>query len=406
MELEQILQYIFWFCVIIVLYSYLGYGLIVWVIIQTRMPRKKITPDTSYKLPSVAILIAAYNEEDCIADKISNTLALDYPPEKFSIHIVTDGSTDNTTSISRSYSQVTTYHQDKREGKVAAMQRIVQMVDAEILLFTDANCHLQSDALKLVIPYFYDPKIGGVSGEKKVTGNQEQVEATEGIYWKYESWLKCLDAKLNTIVGAAGELLAVRSNLFRMLPEDTILDDFMQSMLICAKGFKIAYEPRAAAIEPPSLSLMDEMERKTRIAAGAFQSMERLNKVKGIWTQPLLAFQYISHRVTRWTIAPLALPLILISNAVLLFTGSGTLYIIAFACQLLFYLTAFGGYLYYIITGSTPGIMKIPLYFVMMNLAVFKGFFRYKNNVQTMLWKKAPRNNNISGKIFPTNRVP
>lgn len=411
MGLHQIVLFFFWTCMIVLLYSYIGYGILVWSMVQAKYFLYSRKENDNHllshsSLPSIAVIIAAFNEEECIEEKINNTLALVYPKDMLSVHIVTDGSSDNTTSICRGFTNINSYHQDKREGKVAAIQRILPGIDADILLFTDANCRLEENALELIVPYFKDQRIGGVSGEKKVAGSSVKAEATEGLYWKYESWLKYLDARLNTVVGAAGELLVLRKTLYHYLPEDTILDDFMQSMLVCAKGYRIAYEPGAAAIEPPSLSLADEMERKTRIAAGAFQSMQRLKKIKEIWKQPLLAFQYISHRILRWTVAPLSLPVLFILNLILCFLTSSSLYLAVFIMQCCFYGAALAGYMYYNKARRSPGLLRIPLYFAMMNIAIYKGYFRYKKNGQTMLWKKAPRNSSISGNWLPHKKVP
>ena len=212
--------------------------------------------------------------------------------------------------------------------------------------------------------------------------------AGEGIYWKYESFLKKLDSEFHTAVGAAGELVAFRTDLYEALPEDTILDDFMQSMLIASKGYKIVYEPEAYALEKGSASIKEEMKRKIRISAGGWQSIQRLwNKIRPS-TDFKLYFQYISHRVLRWTITPFLLLLIFVLNLVL--WREHLIYSIFMVGQILFYL---GAALGYILENKKIRLklLFIPFYFCMMNYAVLLGLIRFLTKRQQGVWEKAVR---------------
>src|SRR5690554_4501796 len=195
----------------------------------------------------------------------------------------------------------------------------MKFIETPIVVFSDANTSLNRQAIRNIVRHFEDPKVGCVSGEKRVMVEEKDSasSAGEGIYWKYESFLKRLDSEFHSAVGAAGELVAFRTDLYEVLPEDTILDDFMQSMLIASKGYKIVYEPDAYAMETGSASIKEEMKRKIRISAGGWQSIQRLwNKITPA-KEFTLYFQYISHRVLRWTVTPFLLILVFLLNILL-----------------------------------------------------------------------------------------
>jgi cellulose synthase/poly-beta-1,6-N-acetylglucosamine synthase-like glycosyltransferase len=307
---------------------------------------------------------------------------------------VTDGSTDDTAAIAGAFPGLLHFHSNERRGKVAAINRVVaQLKDAEILVFSDANTMLNPDALKFIVSHYRDPKVGGVSGEKKVQAVEGHEVGEEGIYWKYESALKKLDSELYSIVGAAGELFSVRRALYEPIPEDTLLDDFVISMQICARDYIIRYEPRAYATERPSQSIADERQRKIRISAGAFQTMHRLGYMANPFRYGILGFQFLSRRVMRWVFCPLALPMIFIINIILVLGDAppAWLYKMTLLLQVLLYGMALIGRF---TVGRSRGISKmfsLAYYFVFMNLSVWEGFFRYVKGTQSALWHKARR---------------
>jgi len=258
------------------------------------------------------------------------------------------------------------------------------------VVFSDANTMLNRQAIQNIVRHFEDEKVGCVSGEKRVKVEEKDSasSAGEGIYWKYESLLKRLDSEWHTAVGAAGELVAFRTDLYEVLPEDTILDDFMQSMLIAAKGYKIVYEPEAYAVETGSASIKEEMKRKIRISAGGWQSIQRLwNKITPA-KDPSLYFQYISHRVLRWTVTPFLLILLFLLNIFL--WEVHWIYQALMIGQLVFYLAAVAGYLLEN-RSIRLKLFFVPFYFCMMNYAVILGLIRFLNNSQQGMWEKAAR---------------
>lgn len=343
-------------------------------------------------LPTCTLLIAAYNEENFISEKIRNTLALEYPDGKLELIFITDGSTDRTPDILKEYPQIKLLHQKERKGKVAAMHRALAYVKTEIIIFTDANTELNKDALCKIARHYADESVGAVAGEKRIKVNElaDASTAGEGFYWQYESILKKWDSELYSTIGAAGELFSVRSYLYEAVENDTILDDFMISMLIAVKSYRIIYEPEAYAFETASENITEELKRKIRIAAGGIQSILRLKELLNIFRFGTLSFQYISHRVLRWTISPFLLVLVLIFNILIPIYNDNPIYSLLLLGQVIFYLLALFGLIFeqkYI----RIKLFFIPYYFCVMNYAVMAGIKRYWGRRQSALWEKAKR---------------
>ena len=243
-----------------------------------------------------------------------NTLELDYPKDNLKIYFVTDGSTDGTNDILKSYPGINVLFTPERKGKVAAINHAMEYVSTPFVIFCDANTFLNKACVKEIVKHYSYESTGAVAGEKKVIDSSEKNSAAgsgEGIYWKYESILKKLDASFYTVVGAAGELFSMRTNLYEPVDTDILLDDFMISMNICKKGYRVMYEPAAFAMEAPSISIREEQKRKIRISAGGFQSIYLLKDLLNIFKYGKLSFQYISHRVLRWAVCPFLLPVII-----------------------------------------------------------------------------------------------
>lgn len=321
---------------------------------------------------------------------------MEYPTEKLHLIWVTDGSDDGTPEyIKEKYPNIELYHKPERNGKIAAMNRGSHFVKTPIVIFSDANTMLGLESVRRIVNMFADPKVGCVSGEKRIYSKESDnaAGAGEGIYWKYESTLKRWDAELYSVVGAAGELFAVRTELFEEVEKDTLLDDFIVSLRIAMQGLKIQYDPEAYAIEDSSANVKEELKRKIRIAAGGIQSVIRLRALLNPFKYGVLSFQYISHRVLRWTLAPLSLLLILIFN-VLLSSNEGFDYAqpftIILGLQIVFYLMAMLGW-FLENRNIKVKILYIPYYFFIMNYAVYRGFFRYMKGQQSVNWERAKR---------------
>lgn len=387
------LEIIFWSLLALVFYTYVGYGIISYMLVSIKRVLTRGSGKSHFtwtQLPKVTLIVAAYNEEACIEDKIQNSFLLDYPKDSIDFLFITDGSDDRTMEIISRYPGIRLLHQKKRQGKVAAVNRAMRYVKSPIVVFTDANTIINKDAIKRIVHHYQDPVVGAVAGEKKILmeSADNASSAGEGIYWKYESLLKKWDSEINSVVGAAGELFSIRTSCFENIKEDTIIEDFFLTLRIAQKGYKVVYEPGAYAMERSSLSVKEELKRKIRISAGGIQAIVRLSGLLNIFKYGILSFQYISHRVLRWTLSPVALLLIFIINFILI--DIGHVYGLLFIGQIIFYILAFTGYLFenYKIRIR---MFFVPYYFVIMNYSVFAGFFRYIGGKQSALWIRAER---------------
>lgn len=381
---------LFWASFALLFYSFIGYGMVLYLLVKVKKRFVK-TPafDTSFE-PEVTLVIPCYNEAGVLDEKVQNCLQLDYPQQKLKLLFITDGSTDNSVEVLKKYTLVSVLHSSRRGGKTAAENRAIQHVETPVVIFSDANTLLNKDAVRNIVRHFKDEKVGCVSGEKRIlTGDKDVASAAgEGLYWKYESVLKKLDSQLYSAVGAAGELVAFRTNLFEAMPEDTILDDFIQSMYIAAKGYKIVYEPGAYAVETAAASVKEELKRKIRICAGGWQSIQRLNKRLTPTKLPLLYFQYFSHRVLRWTVNPFLMLIILFTNLAL--AVNDNFFLLVLVLQVLFYSFSFAGFLLEKRQLKVK-VFFLPYYFCIMNYSVVMGMIRYLKGSQSAVWEKNTR---------------
>jgi len=375
LELINFVECIFWVAAGVILYTFLGYALLVGLLsrwMHNPVERRPITP-------RVSLIVAAYNEAAVIARKLENSLGLDYPAEKLEVVVVSDGSDDDTVDIVAGYADrdVLLYHRPQREGKGAAINRVASLVSGEILVFSDANTMIDRGALRALVRGFADPEVGAVSGEKQVRGGGE------GLYWRYESFLKRCDSALTSVMGAAGEFFAVRRGLFRPTEEDVILEDFVLSLRLVEDGWRVAYESAAITREDSSPTLGGDWQRRTRNAAGGFQAIVRL---RGLLhpSHGCVAWQYLSHRVMRWAVTPFLLPVAYVSNGVLV---RDPFYRALFVIQSLFYAGALLGYVLSQLRVSS-GPLHAVFYFCFGNAAAVAGFWRYFTGRQPVTWTK------------------
>lgn len=390
-------EILFWTFLGVVFYTYLGYGILLFVLVWFKelfILKPKTGFHEELELPEISLLIPAYNEESVVHSKMGNTLNLKYPGDKLKIIWITDGSTDLTNEIlAGNYPQAELFFEPKRGGKTAAINRAMKHINTPIVVFTDANTMLNSDALVEIARAFENSNVGCVAGEKRVKSKESDGAASsgEGIYWKYESYLKMLDSRLNTTVGAAGELFAIRTSLYEEMENDTLLDDFILSMKIVLKGYKIEYCKNAYAIESGSANIYEERKRKVRISAGGVQSIIRLKQLFNFVKYPLLSFQYISHRVLRWSLSPICLFLLLPINIALVIMTWDTFYCVLLSFQIIIYASALVGK-NYSDRQIKHKIFYVPYYFLFMNYNVILGFSYYlRKSKGDGTWEKAKR---------------
>ncbi|MCR5819075.1 MAG: glycosyltransferase family 2 protein [Prevotella sp.] len=392
------LKIAFWACLVLVFYTYLGYGILLFLLLKLKQlfckkEQKAVLPADESQFPDVTLMICAFNEEEIIKEKMENIRQLDYPKDKLCVMWVTDGSSDHSNELLSEYGdEITLVFSPERRGKAAAMQHGLQVNKSEYVVFTDANTMLNPGSIKEIVRLFMREDVGCVSGEKRVAARHEGQAAAEGegIYWKYESTLKRWDSALYSAMGAAGELFAVRMSVYEAAPSNALLDDFMISMLILKKGYKIAYTSDAYAMEYGSANMEEESKRKRRIAAGGLQSIWWLRSLMNPFKYPITSFLFVSHRVLRWSITPFALLALIPLNVALVMMKGGTVYTIIWILQILFYLSAFMGYLM-ASRGKKNKLLYVPYYFLFMNINVFRGISYLRSHKSSGAWEKAKR---------------
>ena len=391
------MEILFWILLFLVFYTYIGYGMVLYMLLKVKQLfcRKKaqpVLPKNPEAYPEVTLMICAYNEEDIIKEKMENIRLLNYPKDKLCVMWVTDGSNDHSNELLAQYDDITLITSTERKGKAAAMQHGLEVNKAPFVIFTDANTMLNTEAITEIMTLFLHEDVGCVSGEKRVAARHEgQVAAEgEGMYWKYESTLKQWDSDLYSAMGAAGELFAVRMSCYKPAPSNALLDDFMISMLILRNGHKIAYTSKAYAMEFGSASMHEESKRKRRIAAGGLQSVWWLRDMMNPFRSPIVAFQFVSHRVLRWSITPFALLALIPLNIILVVQNAGWIYTLIGILQIIFYVAALSGYVLEL-TGRKNKLLYIPYYFMFMNLNVFQGMSYLRTHKSSGTWEKARR---------------
>ncbi|WP_321343333.1 glycosyltransferase family 2 protein [uncultured Draconibacterium sp.] len=394
----MILSILFWLFLFILVYTYVGYALVLWFFVGLKKLFKKnelFAANGDFE-PEVCLFVTAFNEKDYIDKKVENAFSLDYPKEKIQYVWVTDGSDDGSPELLKKVEELEVYHQPERRGKMHAMNRGMKFVKSPIVIFSDSNTILGKQSIREIVNCFSNPVVGCVAGEKRIVQKDEEAAAGagEGLYWKMESWIKRKDWELNSAVGAVGELFAVRTELFEDVETDTLLDDFIISLRIAQRGYKIAYAPNAYAEETASLNVKEELKRKVRIAAGGIQTIVRLKGLLNPFKSGILSWQYFSHKVLRWAFAPPALFLLFIINLLLVVNtnnwSTSNFYALVLYLQVLCYTTAAFGW-YFENKKVRMKALFVPYYFVMINYASILGIIRYVKGRQSVNWEKSKR---------------
>lgn len=392
----MILETIFCLLLAIILYTYAGYTIILLIIrfLTGKRVKKPGSPEEDFNLPDISLIVPAYNEIAVIDRKIENINSLDYPADKIKVIWLTDGSDDGSTACLKKMTNHTVLHQNERLGKSLAINKAMKIVNTALVIMTDANTLLNKESVSLMVSEFTDPKTGCVSGEKRIlpVDTGQAVCAGEGMYWKYESFIKKLESDLYTTVGSAGELLGLRSNLFRDIPGDIINDDLYISVKVIKQGYRISYCPGAYALEEPSLNIKEEKKRKIRIASGGLQILTRNTDLLNIFKFGFYSFQYFSHKVLRWTIVPVVFFAIPVINTLIVLQNSFgyDFYSATLLIQLLFILIALLGS----VTNNLNIRLKIiflPWYLSIMNFSNLAGIYRFLKGISYTKWEKSDR---------------
>jgi cellulose synthase/poly-beta-1,6-N-acetylglucosamine synthase-like glycosyltransferase len=379
------LEIVFWLSILFVFYTYFGYPILLLVaskIIREPIRKKSFTPQ-------VTLIIAAYNEEKVIRDKIDNALELDYPREKFEIIVVSDCSSDGTDRMVSEFSDrgVKLIRMPERGGKARALNYTVPEAQGEIIVFADARQLYDKNAIRELVDNFNDDQVGGVSGELHLV-NQEGGSVGEGVgfYWKYEKFLRKRESQIYSTSGATGAIYAIRKELYKPIPDDTILDDVVIPMNIVLRGYRVIFEEAAKAYDRVASTAKEELTRKIRTLCGNYQAFLRMGSLFNPFKNRVF-IQFISHKVFR-LIVPFALILLFILN---IFLSTSLIYKVLLAFQILMYFSAIIGH-YLSKTKSSSFISRlfgVPYAFIILNYAALAGFYRYITHKQKITWEKA-----------------
>ncbi len=375
------IEALFWISVTLVAYTYFLYPALVFALARL-WPHPVRKADVE---PSLSLIIAAYNEEKVIREKLENTLALDYPREKLEILVAAYGSSDRTAAIAREFESrgVRVLYRPEREGKTSALNRAVPEASGEILMFSDANTLYQPDCVRRLVRSFADPEVGGVTGRKLVLADaSREASSGENAYWSYEGSLKAAESLFGSIVTADGEIFAMRRELYRPMPASIVHDDMYLSLTIIESGRRLVYEDRATSAEYASRTLLDEFHLKARYASAGYQIIHCFRRLL-LPPRTWFAVEFLSHKLLRWLA-----PFFLLGSLVASGLSDSLFYRLAFWAQAAFYGAALLGWA---VRALAAGILYFPLYFSTMNAAALYGFFRFLTTGQTTLWRKADR---------------
>ncbi|MCL2219599.1 MAG: glycosyltransferase family 2 protein [Chitinispirillia bacterium] len=378
------LKIVFWTSLAVVVYSYIIYpGLLA---LFAHIFGRPVKSQSDY-LPTIGVLVPAYNEEKVIRRKIENILSMDYPPEKISVWVGSDCSDDNTDAVVKSIAgnnqQVHFWRSPQRGGKTGIVNGLAPVVDSEIILLTDANTMHRSDCLRSMAKHFVDPIVGGVAGhiEHKTSVDNENAET---VYRSFESYQKVLEGRLHSTISAFGGSYAIRKELFQPIPKNAYSnDDVLIPMNIIRQGYRIIYDMEAVAEEDMTDKVSSEFQRRVRIGAGNFQSffwlLDFFNPMRG-WPW----FCYISHKVTRW-FSPFFLMFFFFSCLLMAILGDSNIYKFILSCVVIF---SVSGMLYH----QVPlRINRHIFYFFAMNLALLLGSVRFAGGIRSAVWKRTER---------------
>lgn len=387
---SQFIRVVFWISFLAVAYTYFLYPLLLILVssikqyLTTKSPLQKMSEDW----PTVTMVVSAYNEEKVIAEKIHNCTQIDYPKDKITFVIGSDGSQDKTAEI---LSQVTDprfscLHIPARRGKVQMLNTLIHQVSSDLVVFSDANTIYQPDAIKHLVQKFQNPKVGCVIGKLNLVApeNDNQACQTESLYWRYENSIKKYESRLGIVPSINGGIFAIRRELYETLPAQAVTEDQVLGMKIMTRGYRCLFADQAQAFETVS-NLAGELRRRIRISAGNFQSLFLVPRILNPFCGPV-SFAFYSHKLLRWLV-PFFLMIMLTANILLvgqLFYGSTLL------AQGLFYTAGILGAILPKL-GAGLKILTIPKYFLAMNIAIVIGFARFVTRRQKVTWSQAPR---------------
>lgn len=376
-------EWLFWTAGLLLAYAYGGYQVVLLLLARTK--KRRGVPQLM-ALPNVTLIVPAYNEERVIRQKLENCRAIDYPRDKLEILVASDGSSDATVSIVRSFDlpNMRLLDFEVRRGKASIVNDAARQARGEVLCLCDANVMFEPGALRRLVGWLADPEVGAASGDVRLASHESNFGEGESLYYRLERSLQTAESRVGSLMGVDGGMYVVRHELFRPLPADTILDDFVLSMGVIQQGYRVVYDPDAVATENGTPEARQEFRRRVRVSAGGVQVLLRGNFPA--WWQVVPLWQFVSHKLLRW-IAPALLVSLLVSSAML--QNAGAFYRVAFLGQGTVYLAALLGLLSIRFRETRWG--GVPFYFVLSNIGIAAGWARGALGLQQVTWAKAER---------------
>lgn len=377
------IEFAFWFFAALVLYVYVGYPVLLYLLSITVPARTNPSADP---LPSVTLLISAFNEERCIAEKLENSLNLDYPKELLKIVVISDQSNDRTDEIVMEFAGrgVALLQMTERGGKTLGLNAGVTQSSSDIVVFSDANAMYRADAINALTAPFSNPDIGAVVGESTYADVDTDAGESESLYWRYETAVKVLESRLSSVVGGDGAIYAMRRSLYQEMAAD-VQSDFVSPLQVVEQGHRCVYEPEAISSEEAAGSFEKEFSRKVRIVNRAWRATLSMKSLLNPLRYGLFAWQMISHKLLRWLV-PIFLTVLFTTNILLL--GNGGVYVVAFVTQSIFYGLAMVGSVLRR-HANLPIVLFVPYYFCLVNVASIRGILESYGGETYTVWSTA-----------------
>ena len=383
------MEYVFWFAIFLVFYSYAIYPIVLLILVNTVIRKDCVFGEyyDNTAWPDIAIIIAAHNEEIDIINRINNLASLEYPPDKITIYIGSDGSTDATNTLieNNCLRNLKFFPYLERRGKASVLNDLCEKANEDIFIFSDANTLFDSVAVKELVRPFKDDTIGCVCGELEIHSLKDNVNH-DGFYWKYEKYLKINENKIGGLLGANGAIYAIRNELFKPISSDTIIDDFMIAMNVVLQGYRLVYQPNAIAHEYSPDSINNEFKRRVRIGIGNYQAFFRFPKFLWPTTSIPHFVTYLSHKVLRWFTPHILLLCLFIS----ILLADKLFFMVLLIIQLSVYLLSAIAIKYSLIN-KLPKFISLMVFFVSMNTALLTGFFKYISSNVNPAWERTSR---------------
>ena len=378
-------ELLFWTSLAVVVYTYAGYPLLLSTAVRMGLRRPVVQ---GRDLPSVTLVISAFNEEEVIDSKLKNSLSIDYPSKRLDILVVSDASDDRTDAIVESYepsNRVRLLRMQQRSGKTDGLNKAVELCSADLLVFSDANAMYEPDAIAMLVRNFADAEVGAVIGESRYLASKEDAGRSESAYWDYEIALKRLESSLGSVVGGDGAIYAIRRELYRQMPSDA-LSDFVNPCQIVEGGLLCIYEPSAICYEEAAGSFKKEFARKVRIVNRAWRATMSMKSMMNPLRHGFFSIQLLSHKLLRWLV-PVFLLFIFMSSLAL--SLHHWFYALALTAQIAFYGVSAAGHALHRRKGSMPRVFYIPFYFCLVNVASARGIIQAYSGKTYTTWSTA-----------------